>query len=305
MMAALNMSRVALAQELSVDKSVVRRWLSGATRPTEHNLTRLVELLRRVEPNARISDWLAPGAAPAKDEAAAQRLTLSGLRSPTTAAVARNYEGLWCGFMHLSERDLVRPLMCVLRIEGGELCAQVTDGSNLAEGVTVAASTWLQMLFEVSMIQDRLWMVTMHGVAGPASTVMTGLLLTGFPGIDQAAAVTATPLLLLRTGTLAELATIGGIAVLAERANAWRTASAADREVSGDPLHHYSGFVAREILEALKLRVGIANNDGETDHVARMPRNRAPISTHMHVPNPDGPVAWSIRMLRRALELPA
>src|SRR5215467_14411939 len=36
----LNLSRVGLANELAVDKSVVGRWLTGVNRPTGNNLTR-------------------------------------------------------------------------------------------------------------------------------------------------------------------------------------------------------------------------------------------------------------------------
>lgn len=53
----LTMSRVALAQRLAVDKSLVSRWLSGAVHPSEHNLARLSEMVSEKLPEFRLSDW--------------------------------------------------------------------------------------------------------------------------------------------------------------------------------------------------------------------------------------------------------
>lgn len=54
---ALSLSRVALAHDLGVDKSLVGRWLSGAVHPTEHNLARLATLIARQRPDFRLADW--------------------------------------------------------------------------------------------------------------------------------------------------------------------------------------------------------------------------------------------------------
>lgn len=53
---ALSLSRVALAQRLGVDKSLVGRWLSGAVHPTEHNLARLAALVAETIPAFRLAD---------------------------------------------------------------------------------------------------------------------------------------------------------------------------------------------------------------------------------------------------------
>ncbi len=54
---ALSLSRVGLAHQLEVDKSLVGRWLSGAVHPTEHNLVRLSSLVARSIPDFRLRDW--------------------------------------------------------------------------------------------------------------------------------------------------------------------------------------------------------------------------------------------------------
>jgi len=56
-MDALNLSRVAVARELGIDKSVVSRWLNGVNRPTEHNLTRLTEIVRKRHQDFTLRLW--------------------------------------------------------------------------------------------------------------------------------------------------------------------------------------------------------------------------------------------------------
>ncbi len=57
MLKAVSMSRVALAQRLGVDKSLVGRWLAGTVHPGEHNLARLSAILAESFPGFRLSDW--------------------------------------------------------------------------------------------------------------------------------------------------------------------------------------------------------------------------------------------------------
>jgi adenylate cyclase len=54
---ALNWSRARCAQELGVHKSIVSRWAAGKAYPTEHNLTRLTELVRRTRPEFVLRSW--------------------------------------------------------------------------------------------------------------------------------------------------------------------------------------------------------------------------------------------------------
>jgi hypothetical protein len=53
----LSVSRARLAAELAVNKSVVARWLSGATTPSEHNLARLSALVAGHVPGFTVLDW--------------------------------------------------------------------------------------------------------------------------------------------------------------------------------------------------------------------------------------------------------
>lgn len=53
----LNLSRGQLAAELSVDKSVVGRWATGAVTPSAHNLARLTALIAERVPGFTLLDW--------------------------------------------------------------------------------------------------------------------------------------------------------------------------------------------------------------------------------------------------------
>jgi pimeloyl-ACP methyl ester carboxylesterase/transcriptional regulator with XRE-family HTH domain len=54
---ALNLSRGRLAQTLGVDKSVVSRWVSGATLPTDNNMSLLTEAVARHRSDFGRLDW--------------------------------------------------------------------------------------------------------------------------------------------------------------------------------------------------------------------------------------------------------
>lgn len=52
-----NLSRGKLAQTVGIDKSVVSRWASGATMPTDHNLSLLTQAVARHKPDFARLDW--------------------------------------------------------------------------------------------------------------------------------------------------------------------------------------------------------------------------------------------------------
>lgn len=102
---ALSLSRVRLAQQLEVDKSLVGRWLSGAVHPTEHNLVRLSSLVAQSIPDFRLKDWFVDVPAfrqmlgvvePVQDPAIGGPLAefLEAVR-PELAFRAPAYEGFW------------------------------------------------------------------------------------------------------------------------------------------------------------------------------------------------------------------
>ncbi len=59
---AMNLSRGRAAAQLAVDKSLVRRWVSGAVTPSEHNLAKLTALARQGWPDFSLARWDVPTA---------------------------------------------------------------------------------------------------------------------------------------------------------------------------------------------------------------------------------------------------
>jgi len=109
----LNISRVRLAASVGVDKSLVSRWVSGKTRPTSHNVTRISEALGAVRegfsaywwdlPLAEFRQLLgisAPAVELAPEPSPAQNGASRGLPDLPVAALetsrnGRAYFGLW------------------------------------------------------------------------------------------------------------------------------------------------------------------------------------------------------------------
>lgn len=129
-MKSLAISRGQLASGLAVDKSIVSRWLSGATQPSEHNLARLTGHIAVAIPGFNMFDWdrdvadlaarlrassdapdafkdgkaLQPGvvpdlAQPLSDLPAFAGLSAFGTALHETAASGRRYCGLWRAWM--------------------------------------------------------------------------------------------------------------------------------------------------------------------------------------------------------------
>jgi hypothetical protein len=77
----LSVSRARLAAELAVNKSVVARWLSGATTPSEHNLARLSTLVAGFVPGFTALDW---------DRDLSALALLMGVNAPVTLSPAQD-----------------------------------------------------------------------------------------------------------------------------------------------------------------------------------------------------------------------
>lgn len=149
-MKAVALSRGQLAADLGVDKSVVSRWVSGATVPTDHNLARLTAVVARQVPGFTMLDWErdlealraglglagspAGGTQPAVVPDLAQplldlpgfaRLPAFGPAAHETAARGIRYCGLWQSWMPTVGRpDLFHCEHTVIRQEGGWLKGQ-------------------------------------------------------------------------------------------------------------------------------------------------------------------------------------
>ncbi len=210
-MRALSFSRVALAHDLAVDKSLIGRWISGAVHPTEHNLARLSALVASRLAEFRLSDWfLDPGSFAARfglpepapdpvtgDFGAALLGEFLGRSREEASRRGAAYEGFWRTTrpsLLMTER-LFHDYGMIRRSENGLLEVRM-------KGAGLGFAGWVMPsegnLFAI--LQDPVGMTPMalmfRGVALPRATVLDGLLLLA--GLDATRTPGVLPILLER-----------------------------------------------------------------------------------------------------------
>lgn len=283
MMIALNLSRVALARDMGVDKSVVGRWLAGTTRPTEHNLARLTELLRRVDPAATMGHWQAAPEAAASREPATRPTVLTGLHMPRSEEAAQRCAGLWAGMFATSEGSRLRPCVVEIADDGGTLTARLWDGTNEARGLAMAGPSWLNLLLQVTLFEERLWTIVLHSPSTAALEVTTGVMTTGFPGLDEPPAVTSCAMAIVRVGDGATAARLRAGGEVAARLMALRRRIGAERELGPDGAEVRMGLLDPALAHVFRPAIGHAHADGGTAFAMRMGR-----AVCMRLSTPDG-----------------
>lgn len=214
-MRALSLSRVAMAHELAVDKSLIGRWISGGVHPTEHNLARITALVAARRQEFRLADWfLSP----------AQFAQRFGLPEPALEAVTTDFgSALFGAFLtrtreEAGRRDAAyegfwrttRPsLLMTDRLFHDYGMIRRSDNGLLEvrmRGAGLGFSGWVMPsqgnLFVI--LQDPVGMTPMslvfRGVALPRAMVLEGLLLLA--GLDATRTPGVLPILLERIGDL-------------------------------------------------------------------------------------------------------
>lgn len=208
---ALSLSRGALASALGVDKSVVSRWVTGAVRPSAHNLALLTGLIAKRVPGFSGLDW-------DRDvEGLAERLgaDASVLSPPTSALPMKGLD------MILAATEI--------RAQAYEGFFRSTRPFASQPGYFVhdhgmmrrAANGFLQLTFVTGGVYVDAWMLPVqnqlfcvgterangspvfgifNGTGGLKVNRMDGLTLTS--ALDAARTPTATPILIERIGDL-------------------------------------------------------------------------------------------------------
>jgi transcriptional regulator with XRE-family HTH domain len=210
---ALSISRTRLAADMGVDKSVVARWASGATRPSAHNLAVLSASVARMRPGFSALDWdrdledlarrlgVDPGPQVAGD-AAGLPLTLLEQARATTALRGRTYEGFYRSTRPYPQvpgryvHDEVR-----VRLSGGLLSLRMFTGGVPVDGWVLPLGAQL-FVIGGEMTSGSMVFAVLHGLAGVSVRVLDGLTL--FSSLDVGRTPTATPLILTRTGELSD-----------------------------------------------------------------------------------------------------
>lgn len=209
-----SLSRVALAQALGVDKSLIGRWLSGAVHPTEHNLARLAGLIATSHPDFTLADWFVdspdfaarlglPGLLPAESKTPNENV-LGGFVERARAETARrgsSYEGFWRTTRPslLMTDTLFHDYGLIRRAASGLLEVRM-------KGAGLGFSGWM-MPGEGNLfvfLDDPVGMTPLslafRGVSLPRAMVLDGLLLLA--GLDAGRTIGALPIVLERVGDL-------------------------------------------------------------------------------------------------------
>ncbi|HWA61747.1 MAG TPA: hypothetical protein VG939_10250 [Caulobacteraceae bacterium] len=212
----LSMSRARLASEVGVDKSVAARWVSGAVRPSSHNMTQLTAMIARRIPGFTLLDWdrdlaglaerLGADAAPLRrgpppaDDMSLVLESLPQIRA-TTKLRGSAYEGFYRSTrLYALQPGLVMHDHGMIRLDDCGLLrlSMVTAGM-------FTDAWWLPMHNQVFVIgSERATRSPVfgifHGVGGLKAAIMDGLTLSSIH--DAGRTPTASPIVMHRIGDL-------------------------------------------------------------------------------------------------------
>jgi transcriptional regulator with XRE-family HTH domain len=307
-MADLNLSRLTLARELGVDKSVIGRWLAGVNQPTDHNLTRLTGIIRRRHPDVTLDFWQGPstslsGAAP-RAHSASEGPVVSGLRAEQRPEIDANYLGLWAGFYQSTQNrgSVVLALMHIWDSEVGLRCV-FTEGKVSASGAAIAIGSRLHAILEIEPMHDRLCLFIFNGVGSPDAVVMDGIYMISAG--DAAACAAASPVVLFRIGDSADFARSGGLEGMMQSLYPVNARNIQESVLARDPVAGLADLLPEQVLRLVCAQVGVARADGEMDHVLRMPASRSLPSGSFGLAElpANSPMVMTCKSLRRMLGL--
>jgi hypothetical protein len=213
---ALSISRGRLAADLGVDKSVVGRWVTGAVKPSSHNLSSLTALIAGRVPGFKTLDWdrsfadLAslmgadPSAVPSLGPGApGLPLAIADHILATTSLRGAAYEGFFRSTRPyvLQPGRFVHDYAMVRRDPTGYLHLRMGTGGTVVEGWVL---TLHNQLFTIAadVTSGAMLFGIFYGVATPRADVIDGLMLG--PALDVARTPTACAIIFERIGDLTD-----------------------------------------------------------------------------------------------------
>lgn len=214
---ALSLSRVALAHDLAVDKSLIGRWLSGAVHPTEHNLARLTALVAERRAEFTLADWYRETPDLAARLGVAIPETAVDLASPElaflgpflirsreeTARRGQTYEGFWRTTRpSMLEPDTLFHDYGMIRRGGNGLLEVRMKGAGLAFGGWMLPGEGNLFVFLDDPVGMTPLSLVFRGVTLPRAMVLDGLLMLA--ALDPGRTLGAVPILLERIDDLSD-----------------------------------------------------------------------------------------------------
>lgn len=213
---ASSLSRVALAQQVGVDKSLVGRWVKGSIHPGEHNLTRLTGVFKSYFPDLTLADWyldqadladrigiaFRAGVPPGPEmRAHGPFAKIIEASEPEIAFRAAGYEGFW----RTSRPSVLMPDQVfhdygVFRLTEEGMLEVVMEGSGLRFDGWMFPMAGNLYVFLFDPVGRTPLVVLMKGVSLPRAMSMEGILLLS--ALDPARTPAALPIVLERLGDL-------------------------------------------------------------------------------------------------------
>lgn len=213
---ACSMSRVALAKEVGVDKSLVGRWVKGTVHPGEHNLSLMTSVFQKHFPTFTLAHWyedtaamakrvglvLKPGPEPAietiPDGPFAQIVAAS---MPEIGFRAETYEGFW----RTTRPSVVMPGELfhdygMFRLNESGMIDVVMEGAGLTFTGWMFPMSGNLYVFLFDPVGRTPLIVLLKGVTLPRAMSMEGLLLLS--ALDPGRTPAALPIILERLGDL-------------------------------------------------------------------------------------------------------
>jgi len=214
---ALGMSRGRLAAELGVDKSVVGRWVTGAVKPSAHNLTSLTAVIALRSPGFTVLDWdrdldgLAAllGVDPLLANGGHAKITdwlpsaLMDQALSTTKLRAGAYEGFYRSTRPYAQKPgrFIHDQVMIRLEENGLLRFDMSTGGVPVEGRVMLLHTQL-FCIGAEMTSGSLVFAIVNGVATVQAGMLDGLLLSC--ALDPGRTPTASAVVFERIGQLSD-----------------------------------------------------------------------------------------------------
>ncbi|MDR7102593.1 hypothetical protein [Croceicoccus sp. BE223] len=212
---ASSLSRVAIAHEVGVDKSLVGRWVKGTIHPGEHNLAKLTGVFRAHFPKLTVADWYEDKAELARRLGIQARSSALGVAAgasgpfariaevsePEIAFKAATYEGFW---------RTTRPSVVMqgelfhdygmFRLNDNGMIDVIMEGAGLTFTGWMFPMSGNLYVFLFDPVGRTPLIVLMKGVTLPKALSMEGLLLLS--ALDPLRTPAAVPIILERLGDL-------------------------------------------------------------------------------------------------------
>ena len=211
----LSLSRARLAADLGLNKSVVARWVSGATSPSEHNLARLSALIARSAPGFTVLDWerdltglaslmgvsLSAPASPPAPPGANLALHFGDEIRAATRLRGPSYEGFYESLRPYSglEGHFIRDHCLVRMADDGLLQLRMSTGGVRVEGWVLPLNNLIYVIGS-EFTSGAMVFALLHGVNSTRVEILDGLILA--PSLDKGRTALASTIILQRVRDL-------------------------------------------------------------------------------------------------------